>query len=157
MDLKIGIEGLTEFNRGLRKLDKDAPKGLKVALDQAANLLVNRTRPLVPQRTGAAAKSLKAKSTRTSARVSAGGPKARYYAWLDFGGTVGKGRKAAVATGRGRRRTAGQQAQGGSVRRPYYKEGRYIYPTLRKIRPEIEATLQQALIGVAHDAGLDVG
>jgi hypothetical protein len=135
MDVKIGIDGLAEFNRGLRKLDKEAPKGLKVALNVAADLLISHTRMVVPKRTGAAAKSLQAKSTRTSARVSVGGKKAPYYPWLDFGGKTGRKR---------------------SVVRPFYKEGRYLYPTLRKINPEIQAALAGALEQVARDAGLDV-
>jgi hypothetical protein len=78
---------------------------------------------------------LQAKSTRTSARVSVGGKKAPYYPWLDFGGKTGRKK---------------------SVIRPFYKEGRYLYPTLRKINPEIQAALAGALEQVARDAGLDV-
>lgn len=135
MDVKVGIEGLAEFNRGLRKLDKDAPKGLRLALNDAADLLIKRTRPEIPRRTGRAANSLVAKSTRTSARVAVGGRRAPYYPWLDFGGRTGPRR---------------------SVVRPFYSEGRYLYPTLRRVRPEIEAKLGQALVAVARDAGLDV-
>jgi hypothetical protein len=135
VDVKVGIEGLAEFNRGLRKLDAEAPKALRVALNGVADLLVRKTRPEIPSRSGAAAASLKAKSTRTSARVSTGGRKAPYYPWLDFGGKTGINR---------------------SVDRPFYKEGRYLYPTLRRIRPEIESALETALVGVARGAGLDV-
>lgn len=135
MEAKVGIEGLAEFNRGLRKLNADAPKGLRLALNEAANLLVERTRPEIPRRTGAAAASLKAKSTRTSARVGVGGRKAPYYPWLDFGGRTGKNK---------------------SVQRPFYAEGRYLYPTLRRVRPEIENALRGALVRVAEDAGLEV-
>ncbi len=135
MEAKISVTGLAEFNRGLRKLDKDAPKGLRLALNEAAELLVDRTRPLIPRRTGAAAKSLKARSTRTSARVAVGGRSAPYYPWLDFGGRTGRNR---------------------SVERPFYTDGRYLYPTLRKVRPEIEEALRGALVKVARDAGLDV-
>lgn len=135
MDVKVGVTGLAEFNRGLRKLDKEAPKGLRIALNGVADLLVQRTIPTIPRRTGAAASSLKAKSTRTSARVSVGGRKAPYYPWLDFGGKTGINR---------------------SVDRPFYGEGRYLYPTLRRIRPEIETALETALAGVARSAGLDV-
>jgi hypothetical protein len=135
MEAKISIDGLAEFNRGLRQLDKEAPKGLRLALNEAADLLIDRTRPIIPRRTGAAAKSLKAKSTRTSARVSVGGKKAPYFPWLDFGGKTGR-KKATV--------------------RPFYKEGRYLYPTLKKVRPEIEAKLGDALTAVARNAGLDV-
>lgn len=134
-DLKISVSGLAEFNRGLRKLDKDAPKGLRVALNGAADVLVDRTTPLIPRRSGAAARSLKAKSTRTSARVSVGGRRAPYYPWLDFGGRTGRGR---------------------SVERPFYSEGRYLYPTLRRTRPEIERSLETELVAVARAAGLDV-
>lgn len=135
MDVKVGIDGLAEFNRGLRKLDKDAPKGLRLALNEAADLLIKRTRPEIPRRTGRAANSLVAKSTRTSARVAVGGRRAPYYPWLDFGGRTGPHK---------------------SVVRPFYSEGRYLYPTLRRVRPEIEAKLGEALVAVARDAGLDV-
>jgi hypothetical protein len=135
VEAKIGVTGLAEFNRGLRQLDSDAPKALRIALNEAADLLIARTRPLIPRRTGAAAGSLKAKSTRTSARVAVGGRRAPYYPWLDFGGRTGPKR---------------------SVERPFYTEGRYLYPTLKRVRPEIEAKLGQALVAVARDAGLDV-
>ena len=76
MQAKISIEGLAEFDRGLRKLDAEAPKQLRIALDGAADLLVKRARPRVPSRSGNARASMKAQSTRTSARVSVGGRKA---------------------------------------------------------------------------------
>jgi hypothetical protein len=132
---KIAVEGLAEFNRGLRRLDSDAPKALRIALNEAADLLISRTVPLIPRRSGAAAKSLKAKSTRTSARVSVGGRRAPYYPWLDFGGRTGPKK---------------------SVERPFYSDGRYLYPTLGRVRPEIEQKLRDALVGVAEGVGLEV-
>lgn len=135
MEAKIRVEGLAAFNRGLRKLDTEAPKGLRIALNGAAELLIDRTRPLIPKRTGAARASLKAQSTRTSARVAVGGRKAPYYPWLDFGGKTGRNR---------------------SVDRRFYTDGRYLYPTLGRMRSEIEKALGAALTQVARDAGLDV-
>jgi len=132
---KIAIEGLSQFQRGLRQLDKEAPKGLRIALNSAADLLIERTRPTIPRRSGAAANSLRARSTRTSAKVGVGGRKAPYYPWLDFGGRTGH-KKSAV--------------------RPFKKQGRYLYPTLARVRPEIERQLGAALTAVARDAGLDV-
>lgn len=132
---KIGIEGLAEFNRGLKQLDAEAPKRLRLALNDAADLLITRARPLIPRRTGAAAASLKAKSTRTSARVSTGGRTAPYYPWLDFGGRTGRRR---------------------SVVRDFHPEGRYLYPTLARVRPDIEERLRAAIVDVAQSAGLDV-
>lgn len=135
MDPRISVQGLADVNRGLRRVDTEAPKRLRLALNDAASMLVDKTRPEMPSRSGRARASLKARSTRTSARVALGGARARYVPWLDFGGRTGRNR---------------------SVERPYYKEGRYLYPTLRKVRPQIEQALQEGIVAVARDAGLDV-
>jgi hypothetical protein len=135
MEPKVAIKGLAEFNRGLRKLDSEAPKQLRVGLNSAADLLIDKTRPQIPARSGAARASLKARSTRTSARVAVGGRKAPYYPWLDFGGRTGRNR---------------------SVNRPFYTAGRYLYPTLGRVRPLILDELDAAIRTVARNAGLDV-
>lgn len=133
-DLKIEVGGLAQLSRALKAVDNDAPKQLRIGLNEAADLLVDRTRPKIPSVTGAARRSLVARSTRTSARVAVGGKKAPYYPWLDFGG---------------RGRIAGRPAH-----RPFIKEGRYVYPTLRNIRPDIEKLLQQSITTVIRNAGL---
>jgi hypothetical protein len=134
MEARIAVGGLAQLNRGLRALDNDAPKALRVALNEAAQLLVDRARPEVPSVSGAARRSMVARSTRTSARVAVGGKRAPYFPWLDFGGEGRvKGRPAA---------------------RPFIREGRYIYPTLGRIRPEIEAQLQESISAVIRGAGL---
>lgn len=133
-DLKIEIEGLAQLNRALRAIDSDAPKQLRLTHNAAADLLVDRTRPEIPSASGAARRSLVARSTRTSARVAAGGRTARYYPWLDFGGQG---------------RIAGRPA-----RRDFLREGRYVYPTLRRIRPDIEQLLADGLTAVVRGAGL---
>jgi hypothetical protein len=135
VDPRIAVTGLAEINRSLRKIDAEAPKQLRLTLNSAADLLVAKTRPEIPSRSGRARGSLKARSTRTSARVAMGGARARYLPWLDFGGRTGRNR---------------------SVERPYYKEGRYLFPTLRKVRPDIERALQDGIVAVARGAGLDV-
>lgn len=135
MQAKIAVEGLAEFNRGLRKLDSEAPKQLRIALNGAAELLVKRTRPRVPSRSGNARASMKAQSTRTSARVSVGGRKAPYFPWLDFGGRTGRNK---------------------SVVRPFYTDGRYVFVTLRDIGPEIQRSLEDGIAQVARNAGLEV-
>lgn len=134
-DIKISVEGLSEFLRALRKLDADLPKMVRLANNSAADLLITKTRPLIPARTGRARNSLKAQSTRASARISVGGPKAPYYPWLDFGGKTGRHK---------------------SVVRPFYKQGRYLYPTLSKYKEEIIALHYKAIQDVAKAAGLDV-
>lgn len=131
----IRVEGLAEFVRAVKKADRDLGKGIRLAFNAAADLLVSRVRPLIPKRSGAAAASLKASSTQTGARVAVGGTKAPYYPWVDFGGSVGPHK---------------------ASKRPFYKEGRYLYPTLRETRPEIEALARAGMVATAERAGLDV-
>ena len=136
-ELKVEVGGLAQLNRGLRAIDKDAPKELRLALNSAADLLVDAAGPKIPTVSGAARRSLVARSTRTSARIAVGGKKAPYYPWLDFGG---QGR-----------------IQGRPAPREFLREGRYIYPTLREVRPRIEAQLQQSITAVIRNAGLVEG
>lgn len=133
----IRVDGLAEFQRSLRKLDSDLPKVLRIALNEAADLVVGEARSRVPRRSGRAQASIKAASTRTAVRVRAGGNRAPYYPWLDFGGRVGP-RK--------------------SVRRPFLKDGRYIYDGYFKLKAsgEFEQVLTKALLGVAAQAGVVV-
>jgi hypothetical protein len=131
----IAVKGLKEFQRSLKKLDADLPKALRVALNGASDLIITKARPMIPRRTGAAAASLKAKSTQKAVRIGVGGTKAPHYPWLDFGGSVGPGK---------------------SVHRPFYKKGRYLYPTLEKERDAVTAIMQSSIVALATSAGLDV-
>lgn len=132
----IHIDGLAQLNRSLRQLDKDAPKALRLAHNDAADLVVAWARPRVPARSGRARNSVKARSTRTQARVIGGSARVPYYPWLDFGGRVGP-RK--------------------SIHRLFRKEGRYIYPGFTAQRDDIEVRLADSLARVIREAGLDVG
>jgi hypothetical protein len=135
VDLKVGVGGLAKLSRGLKAVDNDAPKQLRVALNSAAQMLIDEAKRHVPSVTGAARRSMVARSTRTSARVAVGGKKAPYFPWLDFGGQG---------------RIAGRPAA-----REFIREGRYIYPSLRRIRPQIEAQLQESISAVIRGAGME--
>jgi hypothetical protein len=131
----IKIDGLAQFSRNLRKVDAELPKGLRLAANAAADIVVQDIRPEVPRVTGHAQSSVKARSTRTEARVQAGGTKAPYFAWLDWGGKVGR-----------KHHTA----------RPWVKTGRYLYPAYTKNRDKVREVFVQALIHVVEQAGIDV-
>ena len=131
----IKIDGLREFQRDLKKLDSDLPKALRVALNEAAEVVVSYARPRIPRVSGRAAASVKAKSTRTAVRVSGGGNRVPYFPFLDFGGRVGRRR---------------------SVRRPFLKEGRYIYAAYFSNQKEFAEVLEKALLNVAKQAGVEV-
>lgn len=132
---RVGVEGLREASRSLRQVGGDAPKALRLALNVVANNLITEIQKEIPKRKGKAAGSIKAASTRTEVRIRFGGNRAPYYPWLDFGGRTGK-----------LKRTV----------RPFYREGRYIYPTLRRERENFAAALERALAAVVSDAGLDM-
>jgi hypothetical protein len=131
----VKVDGLAQFIRAVKRLDSDLPKMNRQAMNSAADIVLDYARPRIPRRTGRAASTLKAKSTQTAVRVVAGGRRAPWYPWLDFGGKVGRNK---------------------SVERPFYKEGRYLYPALRERRAEFVQALTGALVDTARSAGLDV-
>lgn len=133
----IRIEGLREFSRDLKALDRELPKALRLALNQAAAVVVNAAKPSIPIRSGKAQRSVRPQSTRTQARISGGGNRAPYYPWLDFGGRVGRKK---------------------SVRRAFLKEGRYIYAAYfeKSASGEFQEILTKSLLDVARQAGIEV-
>lgn len=134
----ISVEGLRRLSRQLRQIDSDAPKALRLAGNEAAGIVVSAAKarvPLGPAKGGHARNSIKAASTRTQARVSAGGTKFSYYPWLDFGGTVGPGKKS---------------------KRPFLKQGRYLWKAFADHREDVETRLRTQLEDIAQRAGLEV-
>jgi hypothetical protein len=132
----IRVEGLRKLNKSLRTLSADAPKSLRLAGNDAADLIVKTARPKVPTgpgKGGHAASSVKAASTRTAARVKAGGKKYPYFPWLDFGGRVGRRKKNV---------------------RPFLKSGRYVWKAYGEQRDKVAASLADNLERVITDAGL---
>lgn len=118
-------------------MDRDLPKALRIAMNAGAQLVVDVAKPRVPQRSGAAAASIRVVSTRTEARVRAGGARVPYYPWLDFGGAVGKGKK---------------------TKRAFFKSGRYLWAAFaEKSRDgEIQAVISRSLGDIARDAGVSM-
>ena len=135
MDPAIKVTGLKEFQRGLKVIDRELPKALRLALNDAANLVVDEAVPKIPRRSGRAAKSVKARSTQKAARVVGGGNRVPYYPWLDFGGSVGRK---------------------GSVKRPFLTKGRYIFDAFFRNRERFTDKLAENVVDVARRAGIEV-
>lgn len=131
----IRVEGLAQLSRSLKRLDSDLPKALRLAANEAAAVVVDAARADVPRRTGRAAGSIRASSTRTAARVTSGGKRAPWFPWLDYGGRTGR-RKA--------------------THRPFISDGRYVYPAFYANRDRVEQVLSTALNKVIADSGLEV-
>lgn len=131
----IDVSGIRQFARQVRQMDRELGKTVRVVLNSSAQLVVDRAGPKIPTRTGAARSSLKVRSSQREARVAAGGRRAPYYPWLDFGGSGPNNRPAP---------------------RPFYTEGRYVYPSVRENRDEITRTMSTGLADLARSAGLEV-
>lgn len=133
----IRVVGLRELTRALRQTDAALPKEIRVAHNDVSGLLIAETRPKIPRRSGRAAGSLRAASTRKAVRVKAGGRRAPYYPWLDFGGRVGKGK---------------------SIKRPFLPDGRYLYESYYQLRSQgrIQERYVEALSRAAASGGLQI-
>jgi hypothetical protein len=131
----IDITGIRDFQRQLRAMDADLPKQIRHVLNASGEIVIQHARPLIPRRTGAAAASLKLRSSQREARLAAGGRKAPYYPWLDFGGRVGPN---------------------DSVVRQFITIGRYIYPTVRDRADDIQQAMADGLAELAQTAGLEI-
>jgi hypothetical protein len=132
---KVEVTGLREFNRALKRMDADLPKALRLVLNDATKIVLDYAIPQVPKRTGRTAATLKAASTRTTARVRGGGSKAAHFGWLDFGG---EGR-----------------IKGRPTKREFIREGRYLWKSLDVKRDEFTEALQDGITELAHGAGLE--
>jgi len=137
MSEAIKVEGLKEFIKAVKQADRELGKAIRLAFNEAADLVVQRARPTVPERRGKAAGSVKASSTQKMARVSGGGARVPYYPWLDFGGRVGKSN---------------------SVSRTFKADGRYINPQYRRLRDSgaFQDVMMEELRKVAKRAGLEL-
>lgn len=132
----IRIDGLKEFQRALRDMDADLPKQLRVVLNRATGVVVDWAQPRVPRRSGAAAASIKARSSQREARVAIGGRRAPHMPWLDFGG---EGKK-----------------PGRPSARPFLRHGRYLYAGLDANRDEVQRIMVEGAAALARDAGLEM-
>lgn len=131
----LHIDGLRQFQRDLKTVDRELAKELRKALNISAEVVVGAARPLVPTLTGRAKKTYKARSTQKEARVVAGGKRAPYVPWLEFGGRVGRNK---------------------SIERRQVAGGRYLYPSLSREHDEVYRVMRGALIELVERAGIGV-
>lgn len=139
----VKISGIKETSKALREVSKDAQKELRKGMLEIADTVARAASAKVPSVSGAAAASIKPKGSVKGASISMGGPSAPYYPWLDFGGSVGRGHKA-------------KQAGSGSIKRPFIKEGRFLYPTIGEHKDYIGETAYKLLADLAEKHGLEV-
>src|SRR5574342_37519 len=117
MAIKMELKGLRELLAAMRKVAPESRREFTASLKVIGKMVVGETQAPMPRRKGAARRSVKVKIvTRRrfeGVETSEGGPVAPYVPWLDFGGTVGRGRRTTVRLtvggGRVRRQTVGSR------------------------------------------------
>lgn len=170
MPIKLAMPGLADLQRALRKVAPEAKREFSAELRAIGKLVVTDVKASMHFKhpTGKAKRSVKVKVVNRrgfeGVQLTEGGPVAPYTPWLDFGGTVGRGRRttARVTISRGaggriqtRRQILGSRGSG-SVVRPYIKDGRYLYPAYyRRYDDMVKATLD-AVRKACVSAGLEV-
>lgn len=132
-DRPIAVHGMKELQKALKDLDGESQKEIRLVLNDVAKTVAQGAAMRVPARTGRARASLRASSSQRESRVSAGGRKASYYGWLDFGGKTGRNK---------------------SVHRRFVPGGRYLYPTIAANRDSLVNAIAQSLNDLAKKKGL---
>lgn len=131
----IRVTGLREVQKALKDLDGESQKELRLALNDAAGIVVRVAQRRTPVLSGAARSSIRATSGQREARVTAGGRKAPYLPWLDYGGSTGRNK---------------------SVKRTFIKGGRIVYPAYEQEHTNIMRLLEKRLTDLVESKGLDV-
>lgn len=137
IDRRIDVRSFREMRDALRAIDREAPKELRKGLREAAKIVSDATRPKVARRSGKAANSVKPRASSDGASISVGGAGREYYPFLDFGGSTGPGHRPGVTNS-------------GAVKRPFTKEGRYLYPTIAEKGDEVKRHIDDLMAGLAR-------
>jgi hypothetical protein len=138
VEVSVKVTGLRELATAFRRVDTELPRELKSRFLPIAQRVAGVVQQRMPIRSGRAAGSVGARATVRGASVVAGGRAAPYYQFLDFGGTTGRGH---------------HPGGGGSVKRPFVKGGRYIYPAIAESRDDTAKAVDDAIEGAARAAG----
>ena len=133
----IRVEGLKELKRALREAPPEVKREFNKSMRGIVSEMVDAVRSQMPEVTGDAQSSVRVSTAGNYLAIRAGGERAPYYPWLDFGGTL--------------------KAAGGrhnEQHRPFFHEGRWIYPTVARHRPEIYRKAMEAVERAKGRVGL---
>jgi hypothetical protein len=141
-DFKIEVRGIREFQKAIKQVDAELPKKLKEGFKNIATTVADEAKTKVPRKSGKAAGSIRPRSSQKGAGIAFGGSAAPYYPWLDFGGSTGRGHQP-------------KQSGSGAIKRPFMKEGRFIYPTIRAKNAYITDTVDEVIKDLSEEAGFE--
>jgi hypothetical protein len=149
---EINVTGLRELRAALRQVDKTILPELRQGLKSAVDILATDVKTHVPHNSGRAAASVRSVASGNTIYLKAGGARAPYFGWLDFGGKLPDKRP------RTKRALSWDGATNPSMRaegatRAKLPDGRYIYPALRRKTPMIVNKAADAFDDAARRAG----
>jgi hypothetical protein len=128
----VNIRDLRTIRRWLRQFHPELLPILRDELKAAVDSRVTpRVRSKMPNRSGAAAGSVRARGGGNTTYLVAGSSRVPYFGWLDFGGTL-------APTGR-RRNTQ---------RRPVVRSGRFMYPAVAESTDDLNKAAGRAVDAV---------
>lgn len=122
---EVEVVGLRDVVKALRAAGADIEEELKGPLREIAEEAARAVRGKVPVKTGRWRDSITAGATQRAAYVAWGKGSVPYAPWLEFGGTI--------------------KPRGTDVRRPWDPRGRYVFPTVRAMGPELERRTEEML------------
>lgn len=131
--VEINMAEARRLSRQFDGLGDDVQKDVNKEIGLISGRMVQRIRARVPSKSGRARASVRAKG----GKITAGGPSAVHFPWLEFGGST-------KVPGAGRR-----------VRRDFVKSGRYIFPTISEGKAKDLEAVERAVERVAKKHGLD--
>lgn len=137
----VEVEGLREFLRGLKKLDPELDKAIKTELKGVAEEVASDARQLAPSKSGRARGSIRSGADARGPYLAGGKKSVPYFGWLDFGA------RTPVA---GNPRSYGPWFRSGAGP----KDGRFIYPAIRRNKQTIQEGGEQALANALDASGL---
>ena len=139
--VELRFVGLVELRKAMRDAEAGSQKHLQIHFKDVATTVASAVAGEVPVgATGAAAASVRARATATSAQIVAGGPSAPYFPWLEYGGSTGRGH----VVGKG---------GSGAIKRPFIKAGRTIYPTIGAMSDVIVQAANDGIGDALKEAG----
>ena len=139
----VGIEGLGDFRRALKNVDRELPKELRARMrSDVADPVAALVKARVPVRSGRWRKAIRGGATQRVAYVQWGRASVPYAGWMEFGGGIPNKR-------------SGKRKAGKPFRyRTFVQEGRYVRPTVGDESARAGDAAEKALLEVMASAKL---
>lgn len=150
---EVSVTGLAELRRALRQVDRSILPELRQGLKGAVDIVGAEVRSTIPHESGRAAASVRAVASGNTIYLVGGKASVPYFGWLEFGGKLPDKRprtKRALMWGGADHPSA--NATG--AERTKVREGRYMYPAVKRNIPRIVEAAGDAFDDAARRAGL---